>query len=87
MNYVWFLAIAGGTALLGLVLGFNMIKQNGRPGIAPVVAVFLIALGALALGLFVSRAPAVPTLSADREKSENRLPAAATPRDPVHLSK
>jgi hypothetical protein len=79
MNYVWFFAIAGGTALLGLVLAFNLVKQNGRPGIVPIVAASLVAFAALGLGLYVSHIPAAPTPSPDREKTQNKLPAAATP--------
>lgn len=82
MNYIWLFAVAGGATLLGGALAFGMIKQDGRRSIAAIAGAFIVAVGALGLGLYVATAPTAPLRASDREGSQNRLPAAATtPKD------
>ncbi|ANL31086.1 hypothetical protein AMC90_PD00060 (plasmid) [Rhizobium phaseoli] len=82
MNYIWLFAVAGGATLLGVALAFGMIKQDGRRSIAAIAGAFIVAVGALGLGLYVATAPTAPLRASDREGSQNRLPAAATtPKD------
>jgi hypothetical protein len=78
MNYIWLFAVAGGAALLGIALAFGMIKQDGRRSVFAIAGAFVVAVGALGLGLYVSSAPTAPVRASDREGSQNRLPAAAT---------
>ncbi|RFB85150.1 hypothetical protein B5K08_26985 [Rhizobium leguminosarum bv. trifolii] len=78
MNYLWFFAVAGGAALLGIALAFGMIKQDGRRSVFAIAGAFIVAAGALGLGLYVGDAPTAPLRASDREGSQNRLPAAAT---------
>ena len=82
MNYIWLFAVAGGATLLGVALAFGMIKQDGRRSIAAIAGAFIVAVGALGLGLYVATAPTAPLRASDREGSQKRLPAAATtPKD------
>jgi hypothetical protein len=78
MNYLWLFAVAGGAVLLGIALGFGMIKQDGQRSAAAIAGAFVVALGALGLGLYVASAPTAPLRASDRDGSQNRLPAAAT---------
>ncbi|AIC30614.1 UNVERIFIED_ORG: hypothetical protein GGE64_005649 [Rhizobium etli] len=78
MNYLWLFAVAGGAALLGVALCFGMIKQDGRRSIAAIAGAFVVAIGALGVGVYVATAPTAPLRASDREGSQNRLPAAAT---------
>ena len=77
INYLWLFAIAGGAALLGIALAFGMIKQDGRRSVAAIAGAFVVAVGALGLGLYVASAPTAPLQAPDREGTQNRLPAAA----------
>ncbi|WP_184393956.1 hypothetical protein [Rhizobium sp. BK650] len=78
MNYLWLFAIAGGAALLGIALAFGMIKQDGQRSVVAIAGAFVVAAGALGLGLYVASAPTAPSQPPDREGTQNRLPAAAT---------
>ncbi|MBX4952182.1 hypothetical protein HJA95_22015 [Rhizobium binae] len=78
MNYLWLFAIAGGAALLGIALASGMIKQGGQGSPVAVAGAFVVAVGALGLGLYVASAPTAPMRAPDREGTQNRLPAAAT---------
>ncbi|MBX4958394.1 hypothetical protein [Rhizobium lentis] len=78
MNYLWLFAVAGGAAVLGIALAFGMIKQDGRRSVAAIACAFIVAIGALGLGVYVSKEPTAPLRSSDREGSQNRLPGAAT---------
>jgi hypothetical protein len=78
MNYLWLFAVAGGAALLGMALAFGMIKQDGRRSLFAIAGAFIVAIGALGLGVYVAKAPAAPVRASDREQSQQRLPAAAT---------
>ncbi|MBX4867258.1 MULTISPECIES: hypothetical protein [Rhizobium] len=78
MNYIWLFAVAGGAALLGIALAFGMIKQDGRRSVAAIAGAFIVAIGALGLGVYVASEPTAPMRASDREGSQNRLPGAAT---------
>ncbi|MBB3654825.1 hypothetical protein FHX15_000024 [Rhizobium sp. BK650] len=78
INYLWLFAIAGGAALLGIALAFGMIKQDGQRSVVAIAGAFVVAAGALGLGLYVASAPTAPSQPPDREGTQNRLPAAAT---------
>ncbi|MBB4525048.1 hypothetical protein ELI38_27535 (plasmid) [Rhizobium leguminosarum] len=78
MNYLWLFVVAGGAALLGIAIGLGMIKQDGQRSAAAIAGTFVVALGAVGLGLFVASAPTAPLRASDREGSQNRRPAAAT---------
>ncbi|ARO33607.1 hypothetical protein [Rhizobium sp. CNPSo 3490] len=78
MNYLWLFAVSGGAAFLGIALAFGMIKQDGRRSVAAIAGAFVVAIGALGLGIYVQKAPTAPLRASDREGSQNRLPAAAT---------
>ncbi|WP_261333865.1 hypothetical protein [Rhizobium leguminosarum] len=60
MNYLWLFTVAGGAALLGVALGFGMIKQDGPRAVAAIAGAFVVAIGALGLGLYVASAPTAP---------------------------
>lgn len=53
MICLWLFAVAGGAALLRIALAFGMIKQDGRRSVFAIVGAFVVALGALGLGLYV----------------------------------
>jgi hypothetical protein len=74
-NYVWLFLVAGGAAILGSVLAFGMIKQNGERSIAAIAGAFVVAGLALILGLYVSSAPTAPQVSSDPQASEISRPA------------
>lgn len=78
MNYLWLFAVAGGAALLGIALAFGMIKQDGQRSVLAISGAFVVAIGALVLGLYVASAPTAPMRAPDREGSQQKLPAAAT---------
>ncbi|KAF5886645.1 MULTISPECIES: hypothetical protein [Rhizobium] len=78
MNYLWLFTVAGGAALLGVALGFGMIKQDGPRAVAAIAGAFVVAIGALGLGLYVASAPTPPLRASDRDGSQNSLAAAAT---------
>ncbi|MBY5572151.1 hypothetical protein HFO55_34165 [Rhizobium leguminosarum] len=78
MNYLWLFAVAGGAALLGAALAFGMIKQDGQRSVLAISGAFVVAIGALGLGLYVASAPTAPMRASDREGSQQKLPAAAT---------
>ncbi|MBB5551039.1 hypothetical protein [Rhizobium lentis] len=78
MNYIWLFAVAGGAALLGFALAFGMIKQDGKRSVAAIAGAFIVAIGALAFGIYVASAPTAPVRASDRQGTQNNLPAAAT---------
>jgi hypothetical protein len=78
MNYLWLFAVAGGAALLGIALAFGTIKQDGQRSVFAIIGAFVVAIGALGLGVYVASAPTAPLRASDREGSQQRLPAAAT---------
>ena len=81
MNYIWLFAVAGGAALLGFALAFGMIKQDGKRSVAAIAGAFIVAIGALGLGVYVSKEPTAPMRASDRDGSQNALPGAATTRE------
>ncbi len=74
-NYIWHFIVAGGAAILGSVLAFGMIKQNGKRSIVAIAGAFIVAGLALILGLYVSSAPTAPQVASDPQASEISRPA------------
>jgi flagellar motor component MotA len=74
-NYVWLFLVAGGAAILGVVLALGSIKQEGKRSIAAIAGAFAVAAMALVLGLFVSSAPTAPMVASDSQSSEISRPA------------
>ncbi|MEB3045986.1 hypothetical protein [Rhizobium mulingense] len=81
MNYIWLFAVAGGAALLGFALAFGMIKQDRERSVAAIAGAFVVAIGALGLGIYVASAPTAPMRASDRQGTQNNLPAAATTKE------
>jgi hypothetical protein len=74
-NYIWLFLVAGGAAILGLVLASGMIKQDGKRSVAAIAGAFVVAAGALVLGIYVSSAPTAPMVGPDSQSSEISRPA------------
>jgi len=70
MDYIWLFAIAVGTGLLGLALAFGMLKQDTKRSAGAIAGAFIAAIGALGLGLYVSKAPAVPSQPVDTQAKQ-----------------
>lgn len=78
MDYIWLLVLAGGAALLGVVLLFGMFSRQPRK--AAGLSAFALAVVALAvwLGVYVAMSPTAPTVASDPAHSEEQRPAAPT---------
>jgi hypothetical protein len=76
MNHIWLFVVAGGAALLGLALAFDMIGQDPRRSVGAMIGAFLITILAVIGGLYVSKAPTAPIVPPDREGTDKALPAA-----------
>jgi hypothetical protein len=75
MNYVWLFVVAGGAALLGLALVFGMMKEDPRRTTFAVFGAVAFAIVALFVGVFVSSLSTARIQAADRERTEEKLPA------------
>lgn len=75
MNYVWLVVVAGGAALLGLVLGFGMMKQDPRRTTFAVLGATAFAIVAVVVGVYVSSLSTAAIQAADRNHTEEKLPA------------
>ncbi|MFS2153300.1 hypothetical protein [Rhizobium sp. Rhizsp42] len=78
MNHIWLIAVAGGAALLGFALAFGMMKEDPRRTAFSIGVAVLFAVVALGVALFVSSFATAPIRAADREHSEEKLPAGPT---------
>jgi ApbE superfamily uncharacterized protein (UPF0280 family) len=74
-NYIWLFSVAGGAAILGSVLAFGMINQNGKRSVVAVAGAFIVAGLALVWGLYVSAASTARQLASDPQASETSRPA------------
>ena len=75
MNYVWFLTIGGGTAVLGAVLFSGMFSHQPKRGLAAMIALFAVAALGTVFAIYVSRPPSAPVVPPDRGGTEKKLPA------------
>jgi hypothetical protein len=75
MNYVWLVVVAGGAALLGLTLGLGMMKQDPRRTTFALLGAVAFAIVAVVAGTYVSSFSTAPIQAADKEHSEEKLPA------------
>ncbi len=91
-NSVWLFVVAGGAALLGFALAFGMLKQDAKRSAGAIAGAFVVAIVALGLGMFLSRATSTaPENPPDPQGShydapaspsdENALPGTPTPTD------
>ncbi|EUB98029.1 hypothetical protein PMI07_006343 [Rhizobium sp. CF080] len=74
-NYIWLFLVSGGAAILGIVLAFGLIEQNGKRSIVAIAGAFLVAAVALVFGVYISSAPTASMVSSDRQASESSRPA------------
>ncbi|MFK0335474.1 hypothetical protein [Rhizobium sp. 2MFCol3.1] len=78
LNYIWLVAVVGGAALLGFALAFGMMKEDPKRAAFSIGAAFLFAAVAVGVSLYVSSFATAPIRAADREHSEEKLPAGPT---------
>jgi len=75
VNYIWLLVVAGGAAVLGFALAFGMMKEDPRRTGFSMVSAVLFAIIALGVASYVSSFATAPLQAADKEHSEEKLPA------------
>jgi len=75
MNYIWLFVVAGGAALLGFALAFGMMKEDPRRTAFALLSAAFFAVVAVGVSSYVSSLATAPIQAADREHSEEKLPA------------
>jgi hypothetical protein len=90
-NYMWFIVVAGGAALLGLALAYGSYKESRHRSLIPLAGLAVAVAIGFAVSSGVTQAPTAESVPPDPQGThydtpaapsrENALPGTPTPSD------